>query len=368
MSDDATPQMGKVLRDYPANLGGMQDPVAPQSPMPKGVQVAYTPPPEIPPANPSFAVNGRPQEDDQRKPFKPFPFALKKNEGGGFRIWPGRLFSSINQLSFAADGTYQDQAGIDIPSVHYPGNMDAGPDHESTELAWNGNVYAYWETDGAGVPDLFEIRGPGTPATNSLPLDGASGDKGKFYIQIGTVPAGAGDITQILGSDIHWGGAFVEQDSGSSGLGSGPIDPPGGSSGGSDKSTAIVPAPWSPTGYVALFIAEMPEVRFDDVVTFAVRGRRQSVALDHRFLAVCEKDSIVLCGSGTDNGRAARVWLAGKQLNVEVSRLPWLRPGQISVRLSGIRKGFAGKRFPNRTHKQFEANEAFINSAYPGSP
>ena len=54
-------------------------------------------------------------------------------------------------------------------------------------------------------------------------------------------------------------------------------------------------------------------------------------------------------------------------LKLRVARLPWLRPGTVQVRLSGIRKGFAGKRFPMRTHAQFVANEAFINSAYPGS-
>ncbi len=54
-------------------------------------------------------------------------------------------------------------------------------------------------------------------------------------------------------------------------------------------------------------------------------------------------------------------------LKLRTSRLPWLRPGTVQVRLSGIRKGFASKRFPTRTHAQFVANEAFINSAYPAS-
>jgi len=38
------------------------------------------------------------------------------------------------------------------------------------------------------------------------------------------------------------------------------------------------------------------------------------------------------------------------------------------LRLTGIRRGFAGKRFPRRTREQFLANEAFINSAYPSDP
>ena len=38
---------------------------------------------------------------------------------------------------------------------------------------------------------------------------------------------------------------------------------------------------------------------------------------------------------------------------------------QVVIRLTGIRKGFLGHRFPDRTSAQFEANERFIRSAYP---
>ena len=38
---------------------------------------------------------------------------------------------------------------------------------------------------------------------------------------------------------------------------------------------------------------------------------------------------------------------------------------QVVIRLTGIRKGFRGLRFPSRTKAQFEANERFIRSAYP---
>ena len=42
-------------------------------------------------------------------------------------------------------------------------------------------------------------------------------------------------------------------------------------------------------------------------------------------------------------------------------------PVRLVIRLTGIRKGFAGKRFPDRTREQFLANEKFIRSAYPGN-
>jgi len=42
-------------------------------------------------------------------------------------------------------------------------------------------------------------------------------------------------------------------------------------------------------------------------------------------------------------------------------------PVNVCIRLTGIRKGFAGLRFPDRTREQFLANEKHIRSAYPGN-
>ena len=58
--------------------------------------------------------------------------------------------------------------------------------------------------------------------------------------------------------------AFIFSDESSSSSSSSGSPPSSSSS--SSKSTAIVPCSWNETGYVALFIAEMPEVRFDDHV------------------------------------------------------------------------------------------------------
>ena len=141
----------------------------------------------------------------------------------------------------------------------------------------------------------------------------------------------------------------------------------GGSSGsggtGSGKSTAIVPATWEDTGYTALFIHEMPEVRFDDVLQFPVLQPVTRIALDFKFVEVCEPHSIVVDSAVGDTNpvRCARV--EGDTLVVEAS--PDALPERVTVRVTGVRKGFAGMRFPSRTREQFLANEAFINSAYP---
>ncbi|MBI1372486.1 MAG: hypothetical protein GC159_06965 [Phycisphaera sp.] len=142
--------------------------------------------------------------------------------------------------------------------------------------------------------------------------------------------------------------------------------PSGSSSGGSgsDKSTAIVPASWSPTGYTALFVEESPEVRFNDVMVVEVPARDTRLSIDPRFLEVCapgslevtacQPDAPVLVGARVDGGE---VVLQFAQQSAAVVRLV--------ISLTGIRKGFSGLRFPDRTQRQFEANERFIRSAYP---
>jgi len=143
--------------------------------------------------------------------------------------------------------------------------------------------------------------------------------------------------------------------------------PPSESWSGSDKSSAIVPASWSPTGYVALFIHEMPEVRFDDIMVVEIPQRNQEIPIDFRFVEVCEKGSLEVCGFASDKPVALKAKVVGDkvQLEFEQEKEEKIR---IVLRLTGIRRGFAGKRFPRRTREQFLANEAFINSAYPSDP
>ena len=134
----------------------------------------------------------------------------------------------------------------------------------------------------------------------------------------------------------------------------------------SEKSTAIVPASWSPTGYSALFIHEMPEVRFDDVLTVTVTDDETLISIDPRFLEVCEPGSVQVCGCVPDlpipvgavaENDAVRVRLGARTNDEGVN---------LVIRLTGVRRGFSSQRFPNRTEEQFLANEAFIRSAYPG--
>lgn len=144
--------------------------------------------------------------------------------------------------------------------------------------------------------------------------------------------------------------------------------PPSESWSGSDKSSAIVPASWSPTGYVALFIHEMPEVRFDDVMVVTVPQCSQILDIDPRFVEVCERGSLEVCGIVADQPVLIGARAIGDKILIKVADDNPEASMRLVIRLTGIRRGFAGKRFPRRTREQFLANEAFINSAYPSDP
>jgi hypothetical protein len=135
----------------------------------------------------------------------------------------------------------------------------------------------------------------------------------------------------------------------------------------SDKSTAIVPASWSPTGYTALFIAEMPEVRFDDVMTAAVVEDETLLAIDPKFMEVCEPGSVQVCGCVPDLPVPVGATVENGTVRVRLGARDEDSPVVLAIRLTGIRKGFSSQRFPDRTEQQFIANEEFIRSAYPGA-
>ena len=188
------------------------------------------------------------------------------------------------------------------------------------------------------------------------------------------------DITQLWQSDIYVTADMMDSASSAASIGGSAEGSSGGSVGGSVggsiggssgsadpgsfKDTAIVPASWSPFGYAALFVAEMPEVRFDDVLVVALDGRRTVMPMDKRFVEVCEAKSIRCCGWSGDRRGSVAVVVSEGSVVITASCFPFLRPQTVTLRLSGVRKGFRGKRFPFRTRRQFDENEAFINSAY----
>lgn len=125
-----------------------------------------------------------------------------------------------------------------------------------------------------------------------------------------------------------------------------------------------MPASWTPTGYTALFIAECPEVRFDDVMVARIADSEARLPIDSRFLEVCETGTVQVCGCVPDVPVLIGAVVEGNQVHVRIAKNDPDQIVQVVIRLTGIRRGFHGLRFPNRTRSQFEANERFIRSAY----
>ena len=127
-----------------------------------------------------------------------------------------------------------------------------------------------------------------------------------------------------------------------------------------------MPASWSSTGYTALFIAEMPEVRFDDVMTATVVEDETLLPIDRQFLEVCEPNCVQVCACVPDLLVAVGAVVEDDSVRVRLGYRGGDQSVNLVIRLTGVRKGFHSQRFPDRTEAQFLANEAFIRSAYPG--
>lgn len=132
------------------------------------------------------------------------------------------------------------------------------------------------------------------------------------------------------------------------------------SSEGSSKDTAIVPAPWLYSiGYThtAYFAEECPEVIFSDWFTADLEKTVTHIAIDPRFLYGTVDDTIRVVGM-----TASKAWPVGVRVDGEqlvITRWPFCKL-TVSGRLSGVRMGFEGVRYPHKTQADFDANEAWL--------
>jgi len=91
------------------------------------------------------------------------------------------------------------------------------------------------------------------------------------------------------------------------------------------------------------------------------------VPIDPRYVEVCEPNSLEASGLPDNPVLVGLRVIGGNTIRVRMEPDPEYPVVRIVISLTGVRKGFQGKRFPNRTRAQFEANERFIRSAYPGA-
>jgi len=290
--------------------------------------------------------------------YKPFPFALRPAPDDKIHIYFGVLVHQINRMVFNTDGLVS-QTGVNNPQVIIPSNLSPAENrYKFYTLDWRGDVYLYWKTDSAGNVTECDLR---KEITNqqSLPNEGGEGE---FNVKIGNVPEEGTPIStldQNISTDVYWLTAFAVQEESSNGSTSD-------STSGSDKSTAIVPMDWHDKGYGALFTMESNEVLFEFVMRdVPVTGSKTVARIDDRFLAVCERDSMVVTGISGDKLGPVGAVIKDNEVILDALPVSFLRPNKVTLKLTGTRKGFKGFDMPERSKEQFIANERFINSAYP---
>jgi len=290
--------------------------------------------------------------------YKPFPFALRPAPDDKIHIYFGVLVHQINRMVFNTDGLVS-QTGVNNPQTIVPSNLSSAENrYKFYTLNWRGDVYLYWKTDSAGNVTECDLR---KEITNqqSLPNEGGEGE---FNVKIGNVPEEGTPIStldQNISTDVYWLTAFAVQEESSNGSTSD-------STSGSDKSTAIVPMDWHDKGYGALFTMESNEVLFEFVMRdVPVTGSKTVARIDDRFLAVCERDSMVVTGISGDKLGPVGAVIKDNEVILDALPVSFLRPNKVTLKLTGTRKGFEGFDMPERSKEQFTANERFINSAYP---
>ena len=290
--------------------------------------------------------------------YKPFPFALRPAPDGKIQIYFGVMVHQINRMVFNTDGLVS-QTGVNNPQTIVPSNLSSAENrYKFYTLNWRGDVYLYWKTDSAGNVTECDLR---KEITNqqSLPNEGGEGE---FNVKIGNVPEEGTPIStldQNISTDVYWLTAFAVQEEDSNGSTSD-------STSGSDKSTAIVPMDWHDKGYGALFTMESNEVLFEFVMRdVPVVGSKTVARIDDRFLAVCERDSMVVTGISGDKLGPVGAVIKDNEVILDALPVSFLRPNKVTLKLTGTRKGFEGFDMPERSKEQFTANERFINSAYP---
>ena len=292
--------------------------------------------------------------------YKPFPFALRPAPDDKIHIYFGVLVHQINRMVFNTDGLVS-QTGVNNPQTIVPSNLSSAENrYKFYTLNWRGDVYLYWKTDSAGNVTECDLR---KEITNqqSLPNEGGEGE---FNVKIGNVAANDAGyeisaLDQNISTDVYWFTAFAVQEEDSNGSTSD-------STSGSDKSTAIVPMDWHDKGYGALFTMESNEVLFEFVMRdVPVTGSKTVARIDDRFLAVCERDSMVVTGISGDKLGPVGAVIKDNEVILDALPVSFLRPNKVTLKLTGTRKGFEGFDMPERSKEQFTANERFINSAYP---
>jgi hypothetical protein len=103
------------------------------------------------------------------------------------------------------------------------------------------------------------------------------------------------------------------------------------------------------------------------VLTATVTDPETWLTIDYRFVDVCDRGTIQVCGCVPDLPVLVGAVVQDDRIRVRLGQRQTDEPVRLVIRLTGTRKGFRGHRFPERTREQFVANEAYLRSHYPGA-
>lgn len=104
-------------------------------------------------------------------------------------------------------------------------------------------------------------------------------------------------------------------------------------------------------------------MRFEDVLTFEVNDKVTSIAIDKRFIEVCEAGTMDAVGYTANTPVLAGIQVHEPYVRVELADKPE-SPVRFVVKISAVRKWFTDiPRFPDRTEAQFKTNEEFLRKA-----
>ena len=109
---------------------------------------------------------------------------------------------------------------------------------------------------------------------------------------------------------------------------------------------------------VSLVCVEMPETRFEDVVKVFVE-KEVVYDIDPLFVAVCEPNSIEVISTVPSEPVCVGAKIKGTKIIINS-----LSPTNVTLKISGIRKGRKGKRFERFTKEKMIQNNKFWSQAY----
>jgi hypothetical protein len=123
--------------------------------------------------------------------------------------------------------------------------------------------------------------------------------------------------------------------------------------------TAVVPSIYN--DFVELYCVESPDVRFEDVVSVKTDGNLTvEYEIDPEFVFVCEPNSIKAVGHTTTEPALCGIKIKDNKIIITFSGSI---PEEITIKLSGLRKGHLETRFGKRSETEMLHNNNFWNQA-----